>query len=197
MGFPLPRRRGCYGRRAGRRVRQTLAVLVDDISLAQTWRGAAASPALRRSAEVRDREKDSVHDPRDDTIQDRAGCAEAVSERSNLARISHTPSAAKPDSGLSASLRSLALLNVVSTTHRRARVARLASRAALRLLATNACEKCGLAGSNRCDVLRSVIRHAHERPRCHRRTHLNPDRFLSCELRDRLKIDLCIRRLQR
>src|SRR6266540_6510816 len=64
--------------------------------------------------------------------------------RPRRARISHTPSAAKPDSGLSASLRLLALLNVVSTTPRRARVARLAARAALRLLATNACEKCGL-----------------------------------------------------
>src|SRR6266545_1491706 len=61
-----------------------------------------------------------------------------------LAGISHTPPAAKPESGLSASLRSVALLDVRSSTPRRAPVARLASKPLSGFSPTEACEKCRL-----------------------------------------------------
>src|SRR5438477_6171355 len=62
-----------------------------------------------------------------------------------LARISHTLSAADADCGPSASLRSFGLLDVGSTTPSSASLRAPRIRAALCVLATRGCEKCGLA----------------------------------------------------
>src|SRR5438552_18308278 len=67
-----------------------------------------------------------------------------------LARISHTLSAADADCGPSASLRSFGLLDGGSTTPSSASLRAPRIRAALCVLATRGCQKCGLvvAASN-------------------------------------------------
>jgi hypothetical protein len=62
----------------------------------------------------------------------------------DLARISHTLSAADAECGPSASLRSFGLLDVVSTTPSSASRRAPRIRATLCVLATRGCEKCGL-----------------------------------------------------
>jgi hypothetical protein len=73
-----------------------------------------------------------------------------------LARISHRLSTAAADPGMSTALRSLGLLDVLSSTPAGPSVARrLAKRrihARLRRLATKPCEKCGLEMHSQADL---------------------------------------------
>jgi hypothetical protein len=64
-----------------------------------------------------------------------------------LARISHTPSAAPPESGLSPALRSVGLPRRTSSTPRASDLRAPWIQATLQRLATSARERCGLAGS--------------------------------------------------